>query len=75
MDSDGRVICTACGGDGGVRFVLGEWISCWPCRGSGWVSLDVKRREREEKLRQMYENPTQCSGDILYGKGEKWGPV
>jgi hypothetical protein len=76
-----NIKCTACDGWRGKReFLIGhgwEWISCYLCGGKGNISQKVLDEENRRKilLENMYSESSQEHGDVLYGRGEKWGPI
>jgi hypothetical protein len=75
-----NIKCTVCDGlCGKKQFIRDgwEWISCYLCRGTGKISQKVVDEENRRKilLENMYSESSQEHGDVLYGSGERWGPI
>jgi hypothetical protein len=76
-----NIKCTACDGHRGKReFFIGEgwgFTLCYLCDGKGNISQKVLDEEnrRIALLEQVYSGSSQEYGDVLYGRGEKWGSV
>ncbi|MGX1362568.1 excinuclease UvrABC ATPase subunit [Bradyrhizobium elkanii] len=40
--------CGACGGDGGHHDFAGHWFRCMPCKGEGWIEVELQPVEMED---------------------------
>jgi RecJ-like exonuclease len=73
--------CPNCDGNCGKReYEINHgwvWRDCYLCDGRGKVSQEIldKDNRRIQLLEAIYDKSNEEYGDILYGKGEKWGPI